>query len=337
MTNEDVLNKYLEYLRQEYQKKTTVMTYSEGVKQYLNYIDKPLQKTTQETVSKWKEYINQIHKQNTVKIWCFSINKFYKWLGLPEIKVSVPRQLRTPRKVFSKSEKEQFLNSAKQNPLHNLVALALYDSLLRPSEIINIKISNIDSQNHCIYLDYETKANPDISALMSPRFERAIADYLKVRPVAKPEFDDYLIIIKKGIYKGRRYLRIQVIRDITRKIALQAGITKRVTPYKTVKPSGITLRLNDMINPRTIQRLARHKDIKTTLGYDHTTDKDVLNYLENQDQQVTDYSKLSPKSKAQVLIDKLFNGEINNATFNAGIELLQHNEKKEEKGDPAYV
>ena len=250
--------------------------------------------------------------------------------------MTVPKQLRPFKKVFSEGEKEQFLNSAKQNPLHNLVALALYDGLLRPSEIINIKISNIDFESHCIYLD-ETKANIDISVLMSPRFEQAIINYLKIRQKPNSEFTDYLLIIKKGCYKGSKYYARDIIRRITRKIALHSGINRTVTPYKTVRPSAITIRLNNMVNPRTVQRLARHRNIKTTLTYDHTTDKDVLKYLETQEQKTTDYAKLPPKAKAQILIDKLFNGEINNTTFNAGIELLQQKEKKQENGDIAYV
>ena len=81
--NEDILNKYLDYLRQEHRKETTIRTYHIGVKHYINYIDKPLQETTQETLSKWKEQINQTYKQNTVRIWIYSVNSFYKWLGKP--------------------------------------------------------------------------------------------------------------------------------------------------------------------------------------------------------------------------------------------------------------
>ncbi|GAH72477.1 unnamed protein product, partial [marine sediment metagenome] len=41
---------------------------------------------------------------------------------------------------------------------------------------------------------------------------------------------------------------------------------------------------------------------------------------------------LPSKAKAQVLLEKLFNGEIDNSTFNAGIELLRQDNKH--KGAP---
>ncbi|GAH72482.1 unnamed protein product, partial [marine sediment metagenome] len=170
------------------------------------------------------------------------------------------------------------------------------------------------------------------SVPMSPRFEQAVIDYLKVREKPKDRFKDYLFINKIGRYKGEKLLSVSVVRRITKKTALRAGITRTVTPYKTIKPSAITLRLNDKVNPRIVQRIARHKDIKTTLIYDHSDDNDALEYLKHQEHQFDDYNKLSSKAKAQVLLEKLFNGELDNATFNAGIELLRQDNKH--KGVP---
>ena len=102
-----------------------------------------------------------------------------------------------------------------------------------------------------------------------------------------------------------------------------------MTPYTTIKPSAITLRLNDKVNPRTVQRIARHKNINTTLIYDHSTDKDALDYLRNQEE--IDYSKLPVKAKAQALLEKLFNGDIDNSTFSAGLELLRPDKDHKEE------
>lgn len=43
-----------------------------------------------------------------------------------------------------------------------------------------------------------------------------------------------------------------------------AGITKYVAPY-IIKPSSITCDFNKHINPKIIQRKARHSKIETTL------------------------------------------------------------------------
>lgn len=318
--NEDTLRTYKNYLRQEYGKKNTAAAYYDGIKQYSNYVDKPLSETTIEDLGNWKGHINETHSQNTVRIWLYGVNKFYKWLGKPEIKISIPAQIRAHRKVFSEHEKNKFLETAKEDPLHNLVALGLYDEILRPDELINLRISDIDFTNHMLYIKDSKIGNTSVP--MSPRFEQAVLDYLHFRRKPKTKYKDYLLISNYGSYNGEKFQSTAIIRRIIKKIAIKSGINKTVTPYKTIKPSAITLRLNDKVNPRTVQRIARHRDIKTTLIYDHSTDQDALEYLRSQEH-FTDYSKLPVKARAQLLMDKLFKGEIDNATFNAGMELLR--------------
>ena len=219
------------------------------------------------------------------------------------------------------------METAKEDPLHNLVTLGLYDEILRPGELINLRISDIDLSNHMLYIKDSKVGNTSVP--MSPRFEQAVLDYLQFRRKPTAKYKDYLLIGNYGSYKGEKFQSTAVIRRITKKIAIKSGINKTVTPYKTIKPSAITLRLNDKVNPRTVQRIARHRDIKTTLIYDHSTDKDALEYLRNQEHE-TDYSKLPVKARAQLLMDKLFNGEIDNTTFNAGLELLKPGKKHKE-------
>lgn len=332
--DEDILQAYKNYLRQEYGRKNTTIAYYDGIKHYSDFIDNPLKETTMEDLSRWKKYINGTYSQNTVRIWLYAVNKFYKWLKKPEIKISIPAQARANRKVFSEDEKNRFLQKATENPLYNVITLGLYDEILRPDELINLRISDIDFDSHMLYIKDSKIGNTSVP--MSPRFEQSVIDYLKIRVKAKSKFKKYLLIHSNGTYKGEKYQSTHIIRRITMKIALQSGINKIVTPYKTVKPSAITLRLNDQVNPRTVQRIARHRDIKTTLIYDHSSDKDALEYLRNQEDNFTDYNTLPVKAKAQVLLDKLFKGEIDNQTFNAGIELLRY-DTKPEGGQTGYA
>ena len=318
--NEDILKEYNQYLRQEHgSKKNTVKAYYDGIKKYNKYINKPLEETTIDDLKKWKEHINQENSQNTRRIWLYGVNKFYKWFSKPEIKVTIPAQIRAHRKVFSEQEKDKFLETAKGNPLHNIIALGLYDEILRPGELIDLRISDIDFSNHMLYIKDSKVGNTSVP--MSPRFEQSILDYMTVRVKPKVKYKDYLLIHSKGVYKSEKYQSTHIVRRITKKIAIKSGIKKNVTPYTTIKPSAITLRLNDKVNPRTVQRIARHKNISTTLIYDHSTDKDALDYLRTQEE--IDYSKLPVKAKAQVLLEKLFNGDIDNSTFSAGLELLR--------------
>lgn len=325
--NEEILKKYEVYLRDKHGKKNTIDAYTQGITHLARYLKKPLEQATLDEVIAWK---STLVNQNTQRTFSYSVNTFFRWLGKPDLHLTIPKGKLANKQVFSIDERDRFLKTAEENPLDNMVALLLYDSILRPDEIINIKHKDIDFENHVIYLD-KTKVNSDVPALMSPRLEKAIRDYLSLRPRPNTKMDaEYLIIQGKGCGRGSRLKTTYGIRTITSRIALRAGIQRKVTPYKTVKPSALTLRFNDKVNPQTLQRLARHRDILSTLIYDHSNDEDALRYLKNQSSE-KDFTNLSPKQKAQVLLDRLFKGEIDQHTFDAGLELLKPDFEIEQK------
>ena len=74
-------------------------------------------------------------------------------------------------------------------------------------------------------------------------------------------------------------LCVSLIFVLVVKLAQKAGITKYVAPY-IIKPSSITLDFNKQVNPKIIQRKARHRKIETTLRYDHVSDDMVRAYFE---------------------------------------------------------
>ncbi len=113
----------------------------------------------------------------------------------------------------------------------------------------------------------------------------------------------------------------------------RAGITKHVTPY-IVKPSVITSDFNKQINPRIIQRKARHKNVKTTLRYDHTDDKMVKDHFERQTFTL-DPSALSDKEKTRLMFDRYLKGEIDIETYKRSLDLLHG--KHREFDDKAYA
>ena len=332
--NEDILQGYKNHLRQEYRKKNTVNTFFSGISLFLEYIEKPLEEITLDDLKEWKIQINEKHRTNTIRTWIVSVNMFFSWHGKPELKLRYPSQQRAQRIIFSNDERDRFLEEAEKDPLHNVVALGLYDLILRPNELIDIKISNIDFTNHKIYL--KDAKTGDATALMSPRFEKAVQEYLKVRLKPHPEFVDYLIINPNTNGYRQKYKSTRGILRITKQIGLRAGIRKNVTPYKTVKPSAITLRFNEQVNPRTIQRLARHSDIKVTMIYDHSADNDALAYLRKQYRNV-DYEKLTPQLKAELLLDEYFKGKMDKTNFQQCLDVLKPEIKRDERNDIGYV
>jgi len=275
----DLLIKYRQYLDLNYRKKTTILNYYYYVRLFLRWINKPLKDITKDDMLNWKGYLIHTFKKNGNARRVMSVNHFTKWLERNDLKLTVPGQEHSNKIVLSEQELKDYIETSKENPLWHMIALFQIDGLLRPSEFSILKISNMDLGNQTFYLDDTKTGNNYI--ILSPRLVEAIKNYLPCREPL-PEYEDYLVIIPHGTYKGKTPQPFGgFIKKQTKKIAQKAGITKYVAPY-IIKPSSITCDFNKHINPKIIQRKARHSKIETTLQYDHVSDEMVRKYFEKQ-------------------------------------------------------
>lgn len=273
-----ILDKYHQHLDLNYRKKTTIQNYYYHVRKFLQWMKKPINEVTKEDMLKWKGYLLHTYMKNGNARRVASANHFTKWLERPDLKIPVPCQEHSNKIVLSEKELNDYLETSKQDPFWHMIALFQIDGLLRPSEFSYIKIDDIDLDNQILYLDDTKTGNNYI--ILSPRLIEAIRNYLPYRK-PNPEFEDYLIIIPNGTYKGKSPKPFGgFINRQTKLIAKKAGITKDVSPY-IIKPSSITLDFNKQVNPKIIQRKARHRKIETTLRYDHVSDDMVRDFFKN--------------------------------------------------------
>jgi len=272
----NLLTKYSQYLDLNYRKKTTIMNYYYYVRLFLKWVNKPLKDVTKEDMLNWRGYLLHTFKKNGNARRVMSVNHFTKWLERSDLKLPVPGQEHSNKIVLSEQELNLYIETSKENPLWHMIALFQIDGLLRPSEFSILKISNMDLDNQTFYLDDTKTGNNYI--ILSPRLVEAIKNYLPCREPL-PEYEDYLVILPDGTYKGKAPQPFGgFIKKQTKLIAQKAGITKYVAPY-IIKPSSITCDFNKHINPKIIQRKARHSKIETTLQYDHVTDEMVREYF----------------------------------------------------------
>lgn len=275
----DLLIKYRQHLDLNYRKKTTIMNYYYYVRLFLRWINKPLKDVTHEDMLTWKGYLIHSFKKNGNARRVMSVNHFTKWLERTDLKLAVPGQEHSNKIVLSEQELNQYIEVSKTNPLWHMIALFQIDGLLRPSEFSILKISNMDLGNQTFYLDDTKTGNNYI--ILSPRLVDAIKNYLPFRDPLS-EYEDYLVILPDGTYKGKAPQPFGgFIKKQTKKIAQKAGITKYVAPY-ILKPSSITCDFNKQVNPKIIQRKARHSKIETTLQYDHVSDEMVREFFSRQ-------------------------------------------------------
>lgn len=207
-----------------------------------------LQKLHQE--GKSNSYINQA--VNSIKFYFEVVlempNRFYS--------IERPRKKEPLPKVLSKEEIKAMITCT-GNIKHRCIISLLYSAGLRRSELINLKLTDIDSKRMLIRVE-GAKGGKDRVTLLSESLLKELREYFKQ---SKPK--KWLI---EGA-KGNQYSGTSLSNIITR-AAKWAKISKRVTPHM-LRHSFATHLMEDGVDLRYIQALLGHSSSKTTEIYTH--------------------------------------------------------------------
>ena len=275
------LQRYKDYLCGEYRKTNTIRTAHHCAKKFLEYVDYNVNK---DSIQNWRIDLNKKYKHNTINTKIIWVNKFLDFIGKPGLKQKIIGFKDIPKDTLSQDEIEHLIDISKEDPELHLIMRLCFDGILRPDEIIKIKISNrVRSSDGYdkLYLD-DTKTG-DNYLIMSKRLQEAWDEYIKIRPTLKPEYSDYLLICLYRSNKGNAFKTTEPIRRKLRNLTKNAEFDKHVTPY-TIKNTILTLLQNQessyfIGDIKKAARMARHKDIKTTLKYDCINDNHIKDYF----------------------------------------------------------
>lgn len=165
-------------------------------------------------------------------------------------------------KVLSKNEVKKIL-SVCENIKHKSILMLIYSAGLRRSELINLKITDIDSERMVINIR-GGKGKKDRISLLSDHMLVLLRNYYRAyRP------KDYLF---EG-QNGGKYSPTSIA-NILKKASLKAGIRKKVTPH-ILRHSFATHLLEQGTDLRYIQELLGHNSSKTTEVYTHVSKKAI--------------------------------------------------------------
>jgi len=201
--------------------------------------------------------------------------KFYyeKVLGRKRMYYDVNRPKKEKRLpgILTVEEVELLLKHC-NNLKHKCILMTLYSGGLRRSELINLKISDIDSQRMLIRIT-NSKGNKDRYTLLSEKLLKLLRDYYKF---CKPE---YWLFEGQG---GGQYSATSIAK-IMQKALKKAQISRHATPH-TLRHSFATHLLEQGINLLYIKELMGHSSVKTTEIYTHVSSKQlckIKNPLDN--------------------------------------------------------
>lgn len=150
----------------------------------------------------------------------------------------------------------------------------LYSTGVRASELVNIKIGDVDVKRGFVKVTSGKGSKQRIVPIYTKLLE-SIPDYLKIRhdSFVKNQDNGFMFLNRHG-NKLSRVLCYSIVKNSCKK----AGISKDVSPH-TIRHSFATHLLTNGADLRTIQILLGHSNISTTEIYTHVTDKQSKDVL----------------------------------------------------------
>jgi site-specific recombinase XerD len=275
----DVLNyrkcpeNYIESLRLKRYSENTIKIYVSMFEEFINYYNsKELHEISEKEILAFMRYL-VIERRVSRSYQNQSINaiKYYyeRVLGSPRkfYFVERPKKEKTLPVVLSKEEVSLLIKTI-ENIKHKSILMLAYSGGLRLSEILNLRLRDIDENRGIIRIN-AGKGKKDRITLLSTKFLIVLREYLEIyRP-------------KEYVFEGTNggpYSAASV-QKIMRKAVAKAGIKKNATIH-SLRHSFATHLLEQGTDLRYIQQLLGHESIKTTEIYTHITNKG-LDRIEN--------------------------------------------------------
>ncbi|SIR27193.1 Site-specific recombinase XerD [Maribacter ulvicola] len=254
---------------------STVKTYVNFFEMFINHFkNKDITTLNESDVRSYLQKLIRRNVSNSYLNQTINAIKFYyeTVLGMPNrfYDLERPRKVHKLPTVISKEEVIAMLNCT-TNLKHKCILALLYSAGLRRSELLNLKIKDIDSKRMLIYIKCG-KGNKDRLTLLSETVLKDLRLYFK-------EWNPKEFLFEGR--KGSKYSAASVI-QIVKQAADKAGILQKVTPH-TLRHSFATHLLESNVDLRQIQVLLGHGSSKTTEIYTHVatnTFKSIKNLLD---------------------------------------------------------
>jgi integrase/recombinase XerD len=260
-----VPHEYLQKLEFKRYSINTARTYISCFEKFMNaFKDQELIEITEEDIQQYLNHLaNQKVSSSQLNQTINSIKFYYELiLQMPNRFYAIERPFKERKlpKVLSKEEVFAIID-ATNNIKHKCILSLLYSSGLRRQELLNLKISDIDSKRMMITI-YQGKGKKDRVTILSKKVLADLRIYFKEwKPL------NYLFEGKRG----EKYSTASVA-SVTRKAGQKAKINQKVTPHM-LRHSFATHLLENGTDLRYIQKIMGHNSSKTTEIYTHVSMK----------------------------------------------------------------
>jgi integrase/recombinase XerD len=259
---------FLDKMEQKRYSESTKSLYSACLKDFIHYFKGvDLSDITTEEIN---DFIHKLIKEEEISEsqqnqYISAIKFFYeKVMKHDRIFLDIDRPLKKRQlpKVLSKNEIRLILKNT-SNSKHKCILSLIYSAGLRRSELINLRINDIISEQKLIRIR-SAKGRKDRMSLLSETLLNELREYYKKY---RPQY---------WLFEGRTIntqYSASSIASILRNASMKAGIKRKVTPH-ILRHSFATHLLEQGTDIRIIQVLLGHESVKTTEIYTHVSNRD---------------------------------------------------------------
>ncbi|WP_047097138.1 site-specific tyrosine recombinase XerD [Chryseobacterium lactis] len=269
----------------------TLDAYVRDIKKLKDYAEEDLENVGPDSIGyeNLQEYIFNLSKQKfserSQARWISSIKAFFKFLledeyrednpaallEGPKLGLYLPDTLSLPdiNKIIAAIEVNTDLGKRNQSIIE-----VLYGCGLRVSELIDLKISNINFKEQ--YIKVHGKGNKTRFVPLADYTAELLESYIKeVRSKGKinKKYEDTLFLNSRGTSMSRVIVFL-IIKELTDK----AGVNKKISPH-TFRHSFATHLLQNGADLRYIQEMLGHSSITTTEIYTHLKTEELRDVI----------------------------------------------------------
>ncbi len=268
-----IIGEYLEYLELEKGlAQNTIDAYRRDLSDFAQNVD-DIDSISRTTINAYVRTLRERKLAPTSVIRkVASLRGFFKWAAssgiLEKNPASTLEQPKTPQrlpKVVSLKEVEEMLHN-NLTPFEHVIMELLYSCGLRVSELVNLKLNDIDMSSK--YIRCFGKGSKERIIPIGEKAKNVVKEYLPTRDLLIKKFNlttKNLLIKNNGHFVTRQ--------DIYNFIHAQGKlIHKNISPH-TLRHSFATHLLENGADLRVVQELLGHSDVSTTQLYTHISKK----------------------------------------------------------------
>lgn len=269
-----VIKEFINDIQKKNYSNNTLTSYINDLYYFKLFIKKDLKDVREEEIRDYIEYLNlKKEKPTSIRRKISSLKTFYKFLyrnnyidkkDYPLYKIAYPKiDKKLPKFIYYNDLLEIIKESTndKDGIRDRLIIEILYATGVRVSELVNIRLNDIDFNNRRIVVC--GKGNKERIVYYGEYAEDVLKEYL----LTHRNEEGYLFINHRGQKLTERGVRY-ILDNIMKKLSIKVHVTPHV-----LRHTFATDMLNNGCDIKVVQELLGHSSLKATEIYTHVTNE----------------------------------------------------------------